>query len=216
MRRSGDISFSPALKAEPECGAQPERGRLEHRVRGRARKAPSQGRGCGAEPSPGPGLRCHLGPPAFRFERERAALGAGIPPANRGCCPLPPFCRWPRRGDPQGHRGPVPGRADPFHPRGRRLEINGKHSREKPPTAGTGWLRMGRFLPLLSPNTGTGTASVAVKPRLHRRRNFPESLALDWRSPCVRSPSRLPGRSPSPCPCPLQGEWVPGAPGSQH
>lgn len=175
MRRSGDISFSPA---EPECGTQPERGRLEQRVRGQPRKAPSQGQGCRAEPSPGLGLRYHLAPAAFRFERERAALSAGIQPGNGGCCALPPFCRRPRRGDPRGHQEPVPGRADPFFPRGCCLEINGKRSLEKPLTVGTGWIRMGLLLSLLSPDKGTGTASVTVKPQLHRRRNFPEGLAL--------------------------------------
>lgn len=146
-------------------------------MRGQPRKAPSQGQGCRAEPSPGLGLRYHLAPAAFRFERERAALGAGIQPGNGGCCALTPFCRRPRRGDPRGHQEPVPGRADPFFPRGRRLEINGKRSLEKPPTAGTGWLRMG-LLSLVSLDKGTGTASVAVKLHLHRRRNFYEGLAL--------------------------------------
>lgn len=217
MRRSGDISF-------------PRR----RRNAGHRGSAAGWSRGCGdnpAKPQPGagvldralPGSAAAVPPRSGRVSFPKAAGSArcGNPTGKRGTLPpLPSFLLTASPRRPSGTPRTVPRGADPSFPRGaggRRLEINGKRSREKPRTAGIGRLRMGLFLSLLSPNKGTGTASVAVKPHFHRRRIIPEGLALGWSGPCVQSPQgfREVTRALSLSPARGTGPGCPGQPASR-
>lgn len=155
MRRRGVFSFFPRRwnRSRDAAGARPA-GTEGAGGTPQSLLCSNRGRRVWAEPSLGPRLRCRFAPPAFRFESDREALGARIPPGNGEGCPLRPSCCRTRRGDPRGTKDPARDALTPAHPRGPHQEVNEKSNWRKPPAAWTTGLRAERFLPLLPTKRG--------------------------------------------------------------
>lgn len=140
-------------------------------------QSPQPGAGVLGRALPGSGAAVPPRSTRVSFRKGAGSARCRNPTGKRGMLSAPSFLLTASPRRPSGTPRTCPGSPHrrPRSPPGNKWRAQPG----KPPTAGTGWLRMGRFSPLLSPNKGTGTASVAVKPHLHRRRNFPEGLALD-------------------------------------